>query len=43
MLPEDGVLKAETCQSDICNIHEHCVHLVGLINIQYFKLTCEKG
>jgi hypothetical protein len=32
MLPEDGVLNAETCWSNICTIHEHCVHLVDAIN-----------
>jgi hypothetical protein len=25
VLPEDSVLNAETCRSDICNIHEHCI------------------
>jgi hypothetical protein len=29
MLPEDGVLDAETCQNDVSNIYEHYVHLVG--------------
>jgi hypothetical protein len=32
VLPEDGVLSAETSRSDICNIQEHCVHLVGTVN-----------
>jgi hypothetical protein len=30
---EDGVLNAETCRSDMSNIHEHCVHLVGAVNL----------
>jgi hypothetical protein len=32
MRPEDIVLNAEKCRSDICNIYENCVHLVRTIN-----------
>jgi hypothetical protein len=36
VLPKVGVLNAETRRSDICNIHEECVHLFGTLNWPQF-------